>query len=118
MDTITVEKSKLLDALRLNRDEHINIFDKAVEVYRRKVIEELERSLADARAGRKVSRMIMLPEPENHTADFDTAIKMLEWEQAAVIEIDRRDFMKYVENRWEWAASFAGNTASYLAAPE
>lgn len=114
MDTITVSKTQLLDALRLNRDEHITIFDKAVEVYKQRIIEELERNLADARAGRKVSRVIMLPEPENHTADFDTAIKMLEWEQSDTIELERRDFMRYVENRWEWAASFAGNTQSYL----
>lgn len=115
VETITVSKNQLLDALRLNRDEHITIFDKAVEVYKERVIEELEKSLADARAGRKISRYISLPEPENHTADFDTAIKMLEWEQGDTIELERRDFMRYVENRWEWAASFAGNTQAYLA---
>jgi hypothetical protein len=44
--------------VRANREAHRNLFLKAQEGYRKLVIEELERMLADARAGRRISRSI------------------------------------------------------------
>ena len=115
MDSITVNKQNLIETLRGNRDQHRDIFEQAQVVYRAKVIEELDRALDDAKNGRKVIRFINLPEPEDHTADFDTAIDMLEWDTADTVTLDRRDFKRFVQNKWEWEASFAGTTMTYAA---
>lgn len=115
MDTVDVDKANLIATIRDNRDRHRSIFEKAQEVYREKMIEELDRALDDAKNGRKIVRFINLPEPEDHTSDFDTALQMLEWEVGDTIELSRRDFQRYVLNQWEWAAGFAANTESYLA---
>jgi hypothetical protein len=113
MDNITVDKADLIATLRDNRDKHRDLFDKAQVVYREKMIEELDRALAEAKAGRKIRRAFTLPTPENHTEDFDTAIQMLEWEAEDYVSLSMRDFMRYVQNRWEWERSFAANTESY-----
>jgi hypothetical protein len=113
MDTITVEKNKLIETLKRNRDEHVSIFERAQIVYREKVIDELDRAIDDAKNGRKIIRFINLPEPENHLSDFETAIEMLEWDTADTVDLDRRDFKRFVQNKWEWEQSFAGNTQSY-----
>ena len=113
MDTITVDKETLLNALRENRDEHQEIFDKAQVVYREKMIEELDRALQEAREGGKIRRGFSLPVPENHVDDFNTAILMLEWDQGETVEISLREFKMYVENEWGWQRSFAENTGSY-----
>ncbi|HVQ17874.1 MAG TPA: hypothetical protein VMT27_02415 [Actinomycetes bacterium] len=117
MELITVVKADLLDTLRSNRDEHRSMFIKAQEKYREAMIEELDRALSDAKAGRKIKRAFSLPIPEDHTEDFDTAIEMLEWDQGDTVDLGQRDFLTYVKNNWGWQASFAATTQSYLAVP-
>lgn len=115
MNTITVNKARLIETLIHNRDEHRSIFEKAQEVYRERMIEELDRALSEAKAGRKIIRAFSLPVPEDHTEDFTTAIEMMDWETGDEVELDQLTFQTYVQNQWRWAASFAGSTQVYLA---
>jgi len=115
MHEITVDKAELIEKIQANRDEHRSMFIKAQERYRDAMIAELDQALQEARDGRKIRRAFTLPVPEDHTDDFNTAIEMLEWEQGKSVVLDHRDFMRFVQNRWEWAASFAASTQSYLA---
>lgn len=114
MKTVTVEKDALIEKVRANREEHRATFLAAQEAFRERVIEELDRRLELARRGDRVELFIRLPEPEDHTDDYDTAIAMLEWEVDPVVELDYRSFERLVENKWEWRASFAANTESYV----
>ena len=113
MQTITVDKTELHQVLEHNLIEHRDIFLKAQQVYREKMIAELDRALSDARQGGQIKRAFMLPVPEDHTEDFATAIKMLMWHQGEQIELTMDEFETYVENKWRWRASFAANTESY-----
>lgn len=115
MNIVTVKKDRLLTALQENRETHVDIFDKAQVAYRAAMIEELERGLAEAKAGKKIKRAFNLPLPEEHTDDFDTAIEMIDWEVGDEVELEHQEFEQYVLNKWRWAASFAGNTQSYVA---
>jgi hypothetical protein len=115
MQEITVEKTALIAKLQSNRDEHRSMFIKAQERYREAMIAELDRALQEARNGDKIRRAFSLPVPEDHTEEFNTAIEMLQWETGDEVQLDQHDFQRYVQNRWQWAASFAANTQSYLA---
>lgn len=114
METITVIKRELIEKLKTNREEHRAMFLTAQERYRERMIGELDRALRDARAGNKIKRAFSLPVPEDYTSAFDTVIEMLGWDQSDTVELSQPDFQRYVQNRWEWAASFASNTSSYL----
>lgn len=114
MQSITVSKPQLLEALKKNRDEHRALFLKAQDVYRERAIEALDNRLSAARAGRKIDLYIALAQPEDHTDSFDTAISMVEWEQGDTVELSEQDFVRYVNNKWEWERSFAANTMSYV----
>lgn len=114
MNTITVKKSDLLDILRKNRESHRETFVKAQEVYRKAVIAELDRMLAEARNGDKIRRAFSLPEPEEHTEDYDMAIAMLEMDVGEEVELNRGEFATYVMDEWGWQMSFAANTSSYV----
>lgn len=115
MNTVNVNKARLVDTLRINRSEHRDIFERAQIAYREAMIAELDRALDDAKNGRQIKRAFTLPVPEDHTDEFDTALQMLEWSTDEEIELAQHEFMQYVENNWGWARSFAANTASYLA---
>lgn len=115
MQTITVKKQDLYQTIRENRDSHRETFLAAQVKYRERVVEELDRRLENARNGRKIDLVFRLPEPEDYTSHYDTALAMLEWEIGEEVELEREDFDRYVLNKWEWARHFAANTQSYLA---
>lgn len=115
MKAVTVNRSELLNILHRNRAHHREMFLRAQDIYRAKVIEELDRMLEDARNGSKIRRAVQLPEPEDHTADYDVVIEMLKMEVADVVTIDQGSFRQYVKDEWGWQQSFMSNTMSYLA---
>jgi dsDNA-binding SOS-regulon protein len=114
METINVAKDRLLATLKQNREDHLDLFLKAQEGYRLQVIEVLDERLQQARDGKQVSTFINLPEPKNYTEAFDTAISMVEWAEGATIELDQRDFERYVLNKWEWAQAFIATNSQYV----
>lgn len=115
MDQIKVDKAKLIKTLKRNRKKHREIFLRAQETYRQRMIEELDRALDEAKNGGKIIRAFSLPVPEDHTDEFDTVIQMMEWHEGNKIWLTEREVRVYIKNDWGWQASFAANTASYLA---
>ena len=113
-DLVTVKVADLLEVLRQNRDLHREKFLDAQVQFRQRAVYELDRSLADARKGNEVRLFIQLPEPEDHTADYDREIRMLEMHQGDTIDIRAGQFDQLVMDRWGWSGSFAANTLSYL----
>lgn len=113
-EAVTVKVEDLLGVLRANRETHQAKFLEAQGQFRARAIAELDRSLGDARVGNKIRLYVRLPEPEDHTADYDREIRMLEMHQDPVIEIRASQFDQLVMDRWGWSGSFAANTLSYL----
>jgi hypothetical protein len=113
MHTIKVKKTELLDVLRKNREAHRDIFEKACVGYRKVAVEELERSLADARAGRKIRQNLALIEPMDQTKDYDRAIRMLEMSIEDTIELDEQQFAQYVQDDWRWKEQFTASNSRY-----
>jgi hypothetical protein len=116
VEPIRVNKADLLDVLRENRAAHRDIFLTAQEKYRERIIEELDRRLADAKAGKAIDVYIRLPVPEDHTDDYDRIISMLMMSLDDEILLTERDAMTYVQDEWGWNASFFANTTSYTVA--
>jgi len=113
MNTVTVKREELLTKVRTNRDAHRTLFLKAQEGYRKLVIEELDRMLADAKAGRSISRSINLAEPVDHTADYDRILAMLEMSVDDTIMLDAQEFNQYVLDNWEWSRLASYTNQSY-----
>jgi hypothetical protein len=105
----------LLTKVRANREAHRELFLKAQDGYRKLIIEELDRMLAEAKAGRRISRSINLAEPTDHTSDYDRVVAMLEMSVEETITLDAQDFDQYVMDNWDWS-SFALSTNTFYAA--
>jgi hypothetical protein len=103
MNTVKVKREELLTKVRANRDAHRSLFLKAQEGYRKLIIEELDRMLAEAKAGRRISRSINLAEPTDHTSDYDRVIMMLEMSVDDTVVLDANEFDQYVRDRWAWS---------------
>jgi hypothetical protein len=102
MHSVKVKRSELLEKIKKNREGHRDLFLKAQEGYRLDVIAELEQHLKDARERKKISRALSLPEPQDHTDDYDSVIAMLEMSVEEVIELDAGSFQQYVLDKWAW----------------
>jgi hypothetical protein len=113
MDSIKVKKSELLDKLKTNHNAHKDVFEKALEGYRKMVIEHLETMLAEARSGKKIRRTVELKEPVNQTKDYTRVIAMLEMSQDDIIELSELDFQQYVLDDWAWKAQFSLTNSAY-----
>jgi hypothetical protein len=112
-DEIVVDKGELLDVLRTNRARHRDVFLKAQQGFRERAITELDRSLADARAGNDVRLAVHLPKPEDHTEDYDREIRMLEMHQEPRVKIRAALFDQIVMDRWGWSATFNATNSAY-----
>ena len=99
--------------MRANRDRHRQVFEEALEGYRKQMVAELETMLGDAKAGRRIRRAVKLPEPSDHTRDYDRLILMLELAKAERITLSEVEFSQYVLDEWGWRADFLSTSAAY-----
>jgi hypothetical protein len=102
MHSVKVKRIDLLAKIKVNRDGHRDLFLKAQEGYRLDFIAELEQHLKDARDRKKITRSLSLPEPQDHTEDYDSVIAMLEMSVEDTIELDAGSFQQYVLDKWTW----------------
>jgi hypothetical protein len=114
MRQVKVKKEELLTLLMSNRNAHRGEFEKAQEGYRKRMIEELDQMLEDAKAGRKIQAYVALPEPQDHTKDYDRVIKMVEMSVDPVLELDGTMFAQFVMDDWAWKAEFTATNSYYV----
>lgn len=117
MKTVKVNKSDLLTALTKNRADHRAVFLDALKSYRTRVIEELDKALEDARAGRRFLTNLMLQQPMDMTKEYDRAISMLNMSIEDVIELSDGEFRQFVLDDWSWRNQFIAANSVYTAMP-
>src|SRR5262245_18528440 len=116
METVTVNKQRLLETLEDNRETHMPDFDLAWEGFRTKAAENLEAKLAALKAAphaTKVDIWVNLEPPEDHAADYDRAMQTLDWHQGEEFELSEAEFRQYVQNQWAWADRFTISNRLY-----
>lgn len=114
MQKVKIKREDLLRNVQLNRSKHRNLFLKAQEGYREEVIEELDKMLKEAREGKRIRRLIELPEPVDHTSDYDRVIRMLEMSVDEEIELTSVEFDQYVMDNWSWKEFVFATNSSYV----
>jgi hypothetical protein len=115
MNMVKVKREEVLKRIKANRAVHRDAFLRAQKGFRKAVVAELDRSLKDARAGRRFRLMITLPEPEDHTADYDRVVDMLEMSVDEEIMLDSASFNCFVRDQWAWKHAFAMSNSQYFA---
>jgi len=115
MRQIHINKTELLAIVRKNRAEHRDIFLKSQKKYRQVAIKALDAQLKAARNGRpfQLASLIQLEAPEDHTEEYDRAIKMLEMSTDETILITNDEFKCYVEDKWHWSREWAVSNMRY-----
>lgn len=114
MRIIRLDRDEFVAKVQENRDSHRSVFEKALEGYRDRWIQELERRLHDVRRGREINQYFSLPEPEDHTDDYDRILTMARMQIDDVIELTEDEFGMYVMDQWSWKSHFTNTTSRYV----
>lgn len=120
MKDVRIKKTELQEIVRKNRNEHRDLFVLAQKAYRKKVIDVLDAELTEARNGRvfNMVRITQLTAPEDHTADYDRVLRMLDMECERIVTLTQREFSQLVDDDWDWGQSWALSNSQYVSSPK
>lgn len=113
MEKVQVRKSELLVALNKNREEHRTIFEEAIEGYRKEVEARLDSEIKAIKAGKRRNVFVSMNVPQDHTRDYDRAIRMIEMSIGDEITLTESDFSCYVMDDWGWQDQFLSQATAY-----
>ncbi len=130
--TVTVNRLKLLETLRVNREKHGAEYLQSLAGYKSLASAELEKQFSRAmQTVGENKRMLQtkidnfdpddplqnqvvligqigftLRVPEDHTRSYDVAIQMAEWEVGDTIALTQSQFQCFVMDDWDWKKDF------------
>lgn len=112
--TISVKKDQLLTALKQNRAGHAAQYEKAKAGYLKVTKAKLAELVDRVAAGELIGRVWLDHAPEDHTADYDDAIDMLEWDTNDEVALTQSQFKQYVQDDWGWKEQWLTSNSAYL----
>lgn len=112
---ITVKTKELVRILEDNLKEHKKIVKEAKTGYLRKAKKVLQERLVDIQNGKIVALHFNTPLPEDHSEQYERAIRMLGLHLKDSVEVSAEDYKRYVENEWSWMRGFLSKNAHYSA---
>lgn len=113
LQSVRCNRVQVLKKLEENRTNHRTVFEEALEGWHKAVVENLERMLTDAKAKKKFVPAFNLPQPQDHTRDYNRAITMLEFSLDEELELTQGEFAQYVLDDWGWQGDFLASSANY-----
>lgn len=116
MQTVTINKGRLLTIVIENRDKHLADYAEAERGYQSEIVKVLSRYLEQVQS-KKIPKdfnaIFEIPRPENHVKDYNTIIGMLELSVDQEISLSQQDFKLYVQDEWSWKRAFETVTSNY-----
>ncbi len=113
MDSVAVDKAKLIKTLEVNRKKHVATYMKARVGWAKQSVKKLEQMLKNAKANKKFESCTDLEKPISHKEDYDRAIDMLKWCVDDIVNVSQSDYNEYVLDNWHWKSHFTSNTGRY-----
>jgi len=114
MQNVKVEKAELVGRIKANRDVHRQVFEKAMEGYRRAAAEFFNEQWGNALDDRQFAVVFRQPVPEDHSDDYEAALDMLEMSVEDRVTLSAQEFRQYVRDDWGWKKNWTETTSSYV----
>jgi hypothetical protein len=115
MRTVTINKIRLTQVVKKNRDNHRSEFEKAIEQYREALTTYLNEQIDEVKQGKVIEHFIKLPQPEDHTSSYDQVLEMLDMSVDDTIELTFIEFSQYVRDDWGWKQNFSDSSTALTA---
>ena len=114
MYSVKVKKSELLEKIKSNHLTHKQAYEEAFEGYKKTMQNILEIQLDLVKKGAVIRvEVFSIPVPQDHSADYERAVMMLEMSVADKLDVSEEDFRMYVMDDWGWKRAFADTYTVY-----
>lgn len=138
---IEVNRAKLVETLKSNREKHVKEYKEALEGYKTLALEKLQKGYEDAKVkleknlirGRESLQefnpdnpentsdyltlvdaiQITLKVPQNYSDEYDAAIDMANWDVRETLELSHAEFTCFVRDEWDWSRDFFATSSMY-----
>lgn len=100
--TIKVEKAKLIQQIKENKERHIKEFENAVVAYKVEALKQLNEQIKKVEQG-ALDAILNLVTPVNNGENYDKIIEMFEWEVESEVELSQEEFNEYVQDETQFA---------------
>ncbi len=139
--TVEVNRLKLVETLKANREAHNQNYLEAVEGYKALALEKLQDGYeaAKVKLDKNLDRgklaleqfdpsspkdsadwlvlvegiNVELRVPRNFSKEYDAAIDMASWDVRETLELTHAEFQCFVRDQWDWTTDFIRTTAIY-----
>lgn len=115
---VKVKKAELVTTMKANRQAHKEEFDAASVKYREAVAAKLDAAPVRFREGVRLheitSELSHMPVPQDHTHEYDRAIRMMEMDIIDTVELTEEQFNQYVLDEWTWSGGTKAAHSAYL----
>ena len=112
MENVKVDKAKLIERLKSNREKHAEAFEVACTDYREaavcllaKELDKLNQVHDNLDAGKTVELPTVFFEielPISYVKDYDLALEMLEDSVESEITLTKKEYRQLWKDDWEW----------------
>lgn len=110
---INVRKYDLINQIKVNKDNHIKEYEKAVVAYKTEALKQLNELLKKVEQG-ELKASLNLITPINNAENYDKIIAMFEWEVNPIVELEQSEFNEYVLDETDFAIMAKTSNMSYL----
>lgn len=139
--TIVVNRVKLIEILKENKEKHIKEYDKAFSGYKEQALEKISKEYESAKqklvkayektmdkigglTDEEIKRQsghitlvdgiyIDMPVPKNYSEAYDDAIAMMVMDVRDHIELKFSEFKCFIQDKWNWKADFENISKMY-----
>ena len=114
MEVVKIEKKKLLERLKTNREKHKEIYAEAKEGYREEAVKRFKSELKKAKKGDDFRASLGILQPVSNLKDYDKIIAMVDIHCEDTIELNSHEFSQYMLDDWVWKDNFVMSNSRYL----
>lgn len=112
--SVNVDRIRLLETLKKNREAHIKEYNEAMAAYKPAMLAALNQEIENVNSGKTKELRLSLPLPCSHENSYTNVIDMLEYSVDETINLSSDAFKAYVKDEWNWSGSFKGLVSSYV----
>jgi len=111
--TIKVKKADLIAKIKVNKENHVKEFDKAVDAYKEEALRQLRTQLERVEEGALDAKLNLIT-PVNNAENYDNILEMFVWEVANEVELEQAEFQEYVQDTTDFAVTARMSNMMYV----
>jgi len=108
-----VEKAKLIEQIKLNKENHVKEYEKAVIAYKEEALKQLNAQIKKVEEGALDAKLDLIT-PINNAESYDKIIEMFEWEVEDQVVLKQDEFNEYVQDETEFAMQAKFSNMMYV----